>query len=514
MVSWPGPRPIVWAPQARTVDVVVLTPEGPVRSPMRLTGAHDPGYWGADLVLEPGTTYGFSIDGGPPQTDPLATWLPDGIDGLSRVLPPVEPDGGWTDDGWRPPPLGDAALLHLDVERFTPEGTFDAAAAFLPRIAATGVHGIELAPVADYDESGSPADGARIFAVRPRLGGSRGLASFVDAAHAHGLAVVLPPAFRWGVAPRLGLGAFGPYLTDGRINLDGSGSRGPRDFLIANAEWWFESHHIDGLSLDIGLYVDETCVIANHTRVPFLSALADATVEMAEALGRPLLLFVDGPGRSDRLTEAVRRVLVPAEPDPADLAELQRVVRVLSPTTRLPATDRRVSRAIRATRASSLVVGDLTRLHGARRAMPWAPDGEGPLDADLDARAGMLPFAWFSGTPLVLDTDHAPVTEDSASARRLLAWNAALAALRPEVIAGVTLGTELRVGDGALALRRGAFAVVHGWGSGEVMVDLADLVPGDPEGWEVAATWCPRTTVEGSKLRITGRTTAVLRARA
>lgn len=475
---------------------------------MRLTGAHDPGYWCADSVLEPGTVYGFSIDGGEPLTDPVATCLPNGVHDLSRVAGTVEPEGGWTDDGWQPPAIAQGALLHLDIGHLTPEGTFAAAAALLPHVAAAGAHGVELAPVTAYDDAGSPADGTRIFSVHEPLGGSTGLATFVDAAHAHGLAVVLTPAYRWAVAPGLGLEAFGPYTTDGGFNLAGTGSRGPRDFLLANAAWWFERFHVDGLSLDVE-------ALADHSSLPFLSALADSAVEGSEALGRQLTLFVDGPGRSDRLTGVLRHLLAPDGPQPAAVAELHRLTRALTPSTRLPLrADRLMRRAAPTTsRASSLVIGDLTRLPGARRAMPWAPADEAPPPTDLDARASTLTFAWLTGTPLVLDTHHVPVTEDSAQARRLLAWNATLAGLRSEIATGLALAAELRADESALALRRGRHAVVLGWGPDDRIVRLPNLLPGDPAAWELIAAWSPHTVIDRGTLRLPGRTTAVLRAR-
>lgn len=509
IAAWPGARPIVWAPLARTVDVVVITPEGQTRLPLRLSGAHDPGYWGADRELEPGTTYGFSIDGGEPLTDPLATCLPDGLDDLSRVLDTVEPEGGWTDGGWQAPAIDHGVLLHLDVEHLTPEGTFAAAAALLPRIVAAGVHGVELAPMTTYDRGGSPAGGVRIFSVDARLGGPAGLAAFVDAAHAHGLAVVLTPAFRWSATARLGLEAFGPYTADGRLNLAGAGSCGPRDFLIANAEWWFEQYHVDGLALDVE-------ALADDSPAPFISALADATVGFSMDLGRPLTLFIDGPGRSDRLTTTLQRLLTASGLVPDVLGELRHLARALTPSMRLPLrTDRFVGRAAQTTaRAAALVVGDLTRLPGARRAMPWVPAGEEQHATDLDTRAATLTFAWLVGTPLVLDTDHVPVTDGSPEAQRLLAWNAALAALRPSTIAGVGRGIDVQAAGHAFAVRRGGYAIVVGWDSGESAVYLPHLLPRACGTWELLVAWAPGTVVDGDVLRFTGRTTAVLRASA
>ncbi|QAY62820.1 hypothetical protein ET495_05680 [Xylanimonas allomyrinae] len=506
MIPWPGPRPILWAPHARTVDVVTQGSGGLVASPMRLVGAHRPGYWGADHELDAGTTFGFSIDGGPPLPDPTGTWFPDGIHALSRVLPPLS---GWRDDGWRPPPIDNGVLLHLDVAAATPGGTLDDAARLLPHVAALGVQGVELAPLCAYDPAAGPAAGVRACSVHEPLGGTPALARFVDAAHAAGLAVVLTTAHRWAVAPSLGLEAFGPYAVAGRLNLDESGSRGVRDFLFADAEHWFGRLHVDGLALDVE-------ALADRSAVPYLAELANETLATSQELGRQLTLFVDGPGRSDRLTEALGRLLGrDAAPSAADVEHLRRLTGSLTPAARLPLrADRFVRRSHPTTRrAASIVVGDLTRLPGARRAMPWVPPGERHSPGDLDARATTLAFAMLAGTPLVLDTDHAPVGDGSPDARRLRAWCAELAGLRGEATAQLDLALDLRVAGSTLAVRRGRHAVVLAWGDDEAHVPVAALLAGPPSAWDLAAAWAPGTTLDAGTLHLHPRTTAVLRAR-
>ncbi|ACZ30900.1 1 4-alpha-glucan branching enzyme-like protein [Xylanimonas cellulosilytica DSM 15894] len=496
----------MWAPHARTVDVVVPGPGAPRRRPLRLVGAHKPGYWGADTELAFGTTFGYSIDGGEPVADPTGTWFPDGVHGLSRVLPPLTE---WTDDTWQPPEIVAGALLHLDVATATPAGTFDAAAMLLPRVARAGVQGVELAPVSAYDEDAGPAAGVRLFAVHEPLGGITGLARFVDTAHAHGLAVVLTPPHRWAATPATGLDRFGAYTADGRLNLAGGGRRGLRDLLSADAERWFAELHVDGLALDAD-------ALADRSAVPYVAELAAETLATSDRLGRPLILFVDGPRRSDRLTGAVRRLLAPdGLPDPAAVDDLRHLSATLAPTTRLPlrAEHRWVRRGRHAPRAASVVVGNLTRLPGARTAMPWAPPGEARHPADLETRAGMLTFAMLAGTPLVLDIDHVPVTDDSAEAARLLDWCAALAAPRAETVDDIGLALDLRVHGTVLVVRRGRQAVAVARGRADVRLPLSAVLPHGGDGWELRTAWSPAAAVRGDDLLLPGRTTAVLRAR-
>ncbi|MFE7408560.1 hypothetical protein [Isoptericola sp. NPDC057559] len=514
---WPGPRPFVWAPRAHTVEVVL--PATGERLPLRLVGAHEPGYWRADAELSAGTDYAFSIDGATPVPDPCSTWLPHGVRGPSRVL---DPDFPWTDAAWRGTDLDVGALLRVDVPTFTPEGTLDAAADRLGEVADAGVVGVELSPVAAFDADLGPAAGVRLFAVHEPFGGPRALQRFVDRAHAHGLAVVLDAPHRWAVADGLGLHAFGPYATGSRIgprtgarpgpagsdsprlNLDGSGSRGPRDFLVADAERWLRDFHVDGLLLDVEALVDRSAM-------PFLGELAEDVHRLGEQLGRRVALLVDGPGRSDRLTTVVHDILAaPGDDDRAQ--DLRRLAQDVFPPTTSPWRPPSLRRAHRATqRASSVLVRDLTRLPAANRSVPWTPDA---LDADLaaagvtdDDRACLLTFAILAGTPPVLDTEHVPVPARDARSRRLVAWTRTLVGLRPAASADRDLPVEVRTDGTTLLGRRGRTAVALVTGTEPASLDVAGL----PEGTRLVAAWDPaRTTYAEGTLSLPPRSPAVL----
>ena len=89
-------------------------------------------------------------------------------------------------------PLEELVIYELHVGTFTAEGTFDAAAARLPELAELGVTAVELMPVATFPgERGWGYDGVLTYAPHRAYGGPHGLARFVDAAHAAGLAVIL-----------------------------------------------------------------------------------------------------------------------------------------------------------------------------------------------------------------------------------------------------------------------------------------------------------------------------------
>ncbi|MDZ7733580.1 MAG: hypothetical protein U5R31_11250 [Acidimicrobiia bacterium] len=84
--------------------------------------------------------------------------------------------------------------------------------------------------------------------------GSRRL---VDAAHGHGLAVLLDVVYNHLGPEGNVLHQYGPYFTDQyvtpwgpAVNFDGAGSDGVRRYLVENAVRWIRDFHLDGLRLD------------------------------------------------------------------------------------------------------------------------------------------------------------------------------------------------------------------------------------------------------------------------
>lgn len=244
----------VWAPNARAVAVRV-----PRRgeTPLREEGH---GVWAGEAPAGPGDDYWIVLDDGRRARrlpDPATRWQPRGLRGPSRVFDPGAI--AWTDAGRRPPALADLVLYELHVGTFTPEGTFDAATGRLGRLAELGVTAVELMPVADFPGMrGWGYDGVYPSAAHRAYGGPDGLARFVDAAHGHGLGVILDVVYNHvGASGNRALSAFGPYFTDTcstswgeAINTDGEGSDAVREWIAQSAEWWVRYLHVDGLRLD------------------------------------------------------------------------------------------------------------------------------------------------------------------------------------------------------------------------------------------------------------------------
>ena len=236
-----GVRFCVWAPNARTVEVLL----GGERHALA-AGAN--GTFAAVLRAQPGDDYLYSLDGGEPLPDPCSRFQPDGITGPSRVveLPPAARRGL---------SLEELVIYELHVGTFSEEATFDGVIPYVAQLRELGVTAIELMPVNTFPGSrGWGYDGLYAFAPHPAYGGPDGLARLVEAAHREGLGVILDVVYN-----HLGPGsetvtAFGPYVTDRHETFWGGAldfrAWGAREWAIQNACMWVEDYGIDGLRLD------------------------------------------------------------------------------------------------------------------------------------------------------------------------------------------------------------------------------------------------------------------------
>ena len=279
----------VWAPRVGKVAVKI----GDARYAMSTVG--DRGWWRARVEQAgPGTDYAFLVDDDPtPYPDPRALWMPNGVHGASRVYGTGE--FAWTDERWQAPPLASAVIYEMHVGTFSREGTFDGAISRLGHLAATGVTHVELMPVAEFPgEFGWGYDGVALFATNKVYGGPDGLKRFVDACHAHGLAVLLDVVYNHFGPVGNYTGKFGPYLTNRHctpwgdaVNLEFEESDEVRRFFCDNALMWMREFHIDGLRLDaVHEYVDRSAI-------NFMEQLSMEMEELSTVLGRRLVLVAE-----------------------------------------------------------------------------------------------------------------------------------------------------------------------------------------------------------------------------
>jgi maltooligosyltrehalose trehalohydrolase len=281
----------VWAPDRDPVELVVETAAG---KDIRRLRRDERGYWSGEFDdLPPGTLYRYRLNRSDEEVfpDPASRYQPQGVHGPSQVIDPATFQ--WSDGDWRLPPLERLTIYELHVGTFTPAGTFEGAASRLDYLAALGVTAIEIMPVGDFaGDHNWGYDGVAMFAPARCYGTPDSLRALVDAAHRHGLAVVLDVVYNHFGPDGAYANAFSPYYFSDRhespwgrgLNFDGPHSAEVRRFFIENALQWMRDYHVDALRLDA------THAIVDDTTPHFLAELTSAV--RAEA-GRDILLIAE-----------------------------------------------------------------------------------------------------------------------------------------------------------------------------------------------------------------------------
>lgn len=244
----------VWAPAARRVEVVFEAGALPATS----LAPEPQGYFsGWVREARPGSRYRFRVDGGEALPDPASRLQPEGPHGPSEI---VRHDAfPWTDQDWRGLQPRGQVLYELHVGTFTPEGTYAAAQEHLGYLKELGVTVIEMMPVNEFNGPfGWGYDGVNLFAPTRLYGTPDELRQFIARAHALGLGAILDVVYNHFGPSGNYLGRFSPYYTSERhknewgdaINFDGENSGPVREFFLANAAYWIEEFHFDGLRID------------------------------------------------------------------------------------------------------------------------------------------------------------------------------------------------------------------------------------------------------------------------
>jgi maltooligosyltrehalose trehalohydrolase len=245
----------LWAPSVAQVSVEVEQ-DGKTRAQAMTRNAEG---WHEVQVAEAGagTRYRFDVGKGLRVPDPASRSNPDDVHGLSVVVDPRR--YAWRDQDWRGRPWHEAVIYELHVGTFTPQGSFAAAVARLPELAALGITAVELMPVAEFPGARNWGyDGVLLFAPDAAYGSPDELKEFVDRAHSLGLMVLLDVVYNHFGPDGNYLHAYCPEFFNPRhhtpwgaaINFDGECNAPVRDFFCENALYWIQEFHFDGLRLD------------------------------------------------------------------------------------------------------------------------------------------------------------------------------------------------------------------------------------------------------------------------
>ena len=268
----------VWAPNARSVSVVGdFNQWDGRRHPLRPVGAN--GFWEAFVPdLGPGTLYKFELHGPdgallPLKADPYA-FRCERSPGTASIVHGLQ-DFPWGDQGWMEarrasrPHAAPMSIyeLHLGSWRRRPDGTFmsyrEIAEDLAPYAAWLGFTHVQLLPVMEHPFD--PSWGYQplgLFAPTSRFGGPEDFKAFVDILHRAGLGVILDWVPAHFPADSHGLGFFdGTHLYEHADPRQGRhmdwgtliynyGRTEVQNYLIANALFWLEQYHVDGLRVD------------------------------------------------------------------------------------------------------------------------------------------------------------------------------------------------------------------------------------------------------------------------
>ncbi|MCJ8052929.1 malto-oligosyltrehalose trehalohydrolase [Shinella curvata] len=237
----------LWAPEEETVTLVVAGRE----SAMRQTGD---GWHSLRTNAKPGDDYAFRLFDGMTLPDPAAHAQAHDVHGPSRVVD----HGGypWKHTGWTGRPWEEAILYELHIGTFTPEGTFRAAIDRLPHLRNIGITAMEIMPVSHFAGTrGWGYDGVLPYAPHTAYGTPDDLKALIDAAHGHGIMVLLDVVYNHfgpvgNVLPRLAPRFFHPERHTPWGSSIAFDEAAVRRYFIENALHWLVDYRFDGLRFD------------------------------------------------------------------------------------------------------------------------------------------------------------------------------------------------------------------------------------------------------------------------
>jgi maltooligosyltrehalose trehalohydrolase len=290
----------VWAPRRRRVEVVHDA------GTAELEGEGDGYFSGLMEGIGAGALYRYRLDGGGAFPDPASRFQPEGPHGRSRVVDPSTFE--WTNRDWPGVEPEGQILYEMHVGTFTREGTWEAAARELPELARLGITVVEMMPITEFPgRFGWGYDGVDLFAPSHLYGEPDDLRRFVDRAHAAGIGVILDVVYNHFGPDGNYLRQFSDsYFTDRHendwgdaINFDGEDAGPVREFYLANAGYWIDEFHFDGLRLDATQDIHDAS--AEH----ILAAVVRRVRETAR--GRTTFLVAENEPQETRLVRPLER---------------------------------------------------------------------------------------------------------------------------------------------------------------------------------------------------------------
>jgi 1,4-alpha-glucan branching enzyme len=266
----------VWAPHAEAVSVVgTFNHWDAAAHPLE---RDDSGNWyGVVASAKCGDEYRYALRNGSQaftRIDPRALRVTNSIgNGIIWRQPPA----GEISAGFKPPSLDQLIVYELHIGTFNTvkergPGTFDSAIEKLPYLRNLGVNAVEVMPIAEFAGDFSWGyNPAHPYAVESIYGGPDRFIAFVQAAHEHGIAVILDVVYNHFGPGDLSLWQFdgwqennlgGIYFyNDWRAQTPWGETRPDygrgevRAYIRDNALLWLRHFGVDGLRWDMSVYI-------------------------------------------------------------------------------------------------------------------------------------------------------------------------------------------------------------------------------------------------------------------
>ena len=238
----------LWAPGQQTIKLRLAGED------REMTPVDDGWFELRATNVAPGAEYNFVLADGMVAPDPAARAQKADVNGPSLVVDPAS--YRWQNSAWRGRPWEESVVYELHIGTFTPQGTFQAAMEKLPWLAELGITMIEVLPVSQFGGNrGWGYDGVLLYAPHSAYGTPDDFKAFIDAAHGHGISVVLD----------IVLNHFGPegnylpllapeFFHKERVTPWGAGIaydvEAARRYIIEAPLYWLQQFNLDGLRFD------------------------------------------------------------------------------------------------------------------------------------------------------------------------------------------------------------------------------------------------------------------------
>lgn len=280
----------VWAPKRKHVSVRIL--ENGIYRSANLQ-RDEAGYFVGVAKARHGDRYHYELDQDTQRPDPASSFQPLGVHGDSQIIDHNRFE--WTDHSWNGIPKRELVIYELHIGSFSKDGTYAGAIQHLDYLSALGITAIELLPVAQAPGRWNWGyDGVNIFAPNHNYGSPDELKHFINECHERGFAVLLDVVYNHLGPEGNYLRDFGPYFSTKyhtpwgeAVNFDGKNNTAVRDYFIANALYWIEQFHFDGLRLDAAHF------LFDNSPTPILGSLRDAVSKCEQAAQREIHLIAE-----------------------------------------------------------------------------------------------------------------------------------------------------------------------------------------------------------------------------